>query len=396
MSKLQKNRTLISFAIAAAILLIGAVAIFYARGFKPDFKNGSFSRTGLIVAKSDPSGAQVYLNDRLTAATDTNITFLDPGTYRIRIQKDGYTTWEKDINVKADLATEINALLFPLAPQITPLTTTGAYNPTLSPDAVKIVYGTPGERGGLMLINMGGAPFAIGQSTKTLAKNTQSYDFSKATFVWSPDSKQVIANFKNEAGTDVANLLIDSDKTQQELRDITGSLTSTIASWQEELVSRSQTQAVILPEDIKSATQSSALPSPSPIATDLSLITSHFSLDYFPTGFRFSPDENKVLYKDSAGKYQIYDLKTKSSKTLPDFSDLLNISWFPDSAHIVVVQKNQISIVETDGANKMVIYSGRFENSFVYPNPQATRLIVLTTLAQPDGTPPNLYAINLK
>lgn len=398
MSRLQKHRTGYSIVIAAAILIIGLAAIFWARGFKPNLKTASFSRTGLIVAKSDPAGAQVYLNDRLTAVTDTNITFLDPGTYKVRIQKDGYSTWEKQIDIKADLAEEIEALLFPLAPQISPMTATGAHNPTLSPDKTKIAFGTPGERGGAMLISMGNAPFALGQNTRTLARNQGIYDFNRAKYVWSPDSKQIIATFTGQDGQAVANLLLDSDRSQQELRDITGSLNSTIASWQEELVTQSQAQAVKLPDDIKAATpgaQPSPSPTPSATTTNNQLPTTN-SIDYFPSGFQFSPDDEKVLFKDKESKYQVYNLKLKKSHTLPEFSDLINISWYPDSNHLVLVQKNQISIIETDGGNKMVVYSGKFENGFVYPNPQGTRLILLTTLAQPDGTPPNLYAINLK
>ena len=404
MSRLQKHRTGYSLVIAAAILAIGLVAIFWARGFKPDFKTASFSRTGLIVAKSSPTGAQVYLNDRLTTVTDGNITFLDPGPYKVRIQKDGYTTWEKELEIKADLAEEIEALLFPLAPQITPMTATGAYNPTLSPDKTKIVFGIPGQRGGAMLLSMGSAPFALGQNTRTLAENQLDdrqavigYDFSRAVFVWSPDSRQILATVKNTDGTVVANLQLDSDKSRQELRDVTGSLSSTLTSWQEELVTQSQAQSVKLPDEIKAATPG-ALPSPSPTPPpdNLSLITYDSSLDYFPTGFQFSPDDEKVLFRDKENKHQVYNLKLKKSFTLPEFSDLTGISWFPDSKHLVLVQKNQIGIIEPDGGNKMVVYSGKFEDGFVYPNPQGTRLVLLTTLAQPDGTPPNLYAINLK
>src|SRR3990172_1240189 len=126
---LAKHRTLFTLGAFLFIIFFATVAIFWARGFKPDFKNRTIERTGLIVANSTPTGAQVYLDDRLTSATDTNIAFLEPKTYKVRIQKDGYTTWQKDIEIKADLATEIKALLFPLAPEIKPLTTTGATGP---------------------------------------------------------------------------------------------------------------------------------------------------------------------------------------------------------------------------------------------------------------------------
>ena len=97
MPQLAKNRVLFTFLITGSILLITIIAIFWARGFKPNFQDGSIERTGLVVITSEPTGANVYLDDRLTSATNTNIAFLDPKTYNIRIEKDGYTPWQKEI-----------------------------------------------------------------------------------------------------------------------------------------------------------------------------------------------------------------------------------------------------------------------------------------------------------
>ena len=168
--------------------------------------------------------------------------------------KEGYSNWQKDVEVKADLATEIKALLFPVAPQIKPLTSTGAVNPSLSPDSTKIVYGVSGDRGGLYLLSMNQTPLPFRQDTRLLAKNQGSFDFTKSTFIWSPDSRQAVAQFKDEGGKVNANLLIEADKTDQDLRDISGSLNATLASWQEQLDNRAQTLALSVPESVKSAT----------------------------------------------------------------------------------------------------------------------------------------------
>ncbi|OGE11229.1 hypothetical protein A3A60_04595 [Candidatus Curtissbacteria bacterium RIFCSPLOWO2_01_FULL_42_26] len=426
MNPLSKHRTKITIVVFLLLAALGTVAIFWARGFKPNFKNGTIERTGLIVADSVPTGAQVYLDDRLTSATNTSIAFLEPKTYKVRIEKEGFTKWEKEVTVIADLATEIHALLFPLAPEIKPLTTTGASNPTLSPDGTKIVYGVGGERGGIYLQPMTETPFGFGQSSKILTKNTTGFDFSNAVFTWAPDSRQLIATFFDDKAVAVANLIIDADKTSQELRDITASLTATLSDWQGQIDIRTQTQAVLAPDEVKSATGGANLASPSLLPSPLTKVKNPttqpaspaggpsnnptIQLNYYPTGLIFSPDEEKILYKNKENKYHVYDLKGKKDYTLPDFADFITISWYPDSAHLVVAQKDMISIIETDGNNKVTIYQGKFTNprppatetagivgrGFVFAHPSGTRLIILTTLTQQESTPANLYSINLR
>lgn len=399
MPSLSKHRVIFSVVIALLILVFAAVAIFWARGFKPNFRNGSIDRTGLIVASSIPTGASVYLDDRLTSATDTNIAFLDPKTYKVKIQKDGYTTWEKEVEVKADLASEISALLFPLAPEIKPLTTTGAANPALSPDGTRIIFASAGQRGGLYSLPMSDRPFPFRQDATLLVANTASFDYTQATFTWSPDSQQLIAHFKDADGATRANLLINTAQDQQEPRDITASLNATISAWQEELTTSAQTKAIIVPQEVKDATAAAepATSDQQPVTSQSTqLPTTNYQLNYFPTGLIFSPDEEKILFKNKDQRYKVYDLKTKKEFTLPELGELINVIWYPDSNHLVVAQKDLISIIEADGTNKVTVYSGKFENGFVFAHPSGTKLIVLTTLTQPEGNPPNLYSINLR
>ncbi|HSX19293.1 MAG TPA: PEGA domain-containing protein [Candidatus Saccharimonadales bacterium] len=406
---LKKHRVLFTIITIVLIAIVGIAAIFYARGFKPNIRTGAIGRTGLIVASSIPTGAQVYVDDRLSAATDSNITYLDPKKYQVKIQKDGYTTWQKEVEVKEDLATEVKALLFPLAPEIKPLTTTGATNPVMSPDNQKIVYGVSGPRGGVYILQMESRPFPFRQDTKLLAKNTTAFDFAKATYIWNPNSGELIAHFE---GVPTANILLDANKTEQDLRDITASLTSTLNSYEQDYQTRTQTLAITAPDEVKSATaeaqfsvesqsekSKSANPSPSPktktpVNSTLSTLT--LTPNPYPTGMMYSPDEEKILYQNRDKQYKVYDLKTKKEYTLPNFDNFINIAWYPDSEHLVVTQNGAISIIEKDGTNKVTVFSGKFEGGSVFTHPSGTRIIVLSTLFQPEGSAPNLYSINLR
>ena len=398
MTLLAKHRVIFSIGVALLVIIAGLIAIFWARGFKPNLQTGEIKRTGLIVASSTPTGASVYLNDRLTSATNTNIAFLDPGIYKVRIQKDGYSTWEKEILVREDLATEIKALLFPLAPEIKPLTSTGAFNPTISPSNSKIVFGVPNETGGVFVLPLVDSPFAFRQNQRQLAKNQGNFDFSKAKFIWNPNSEEFIARFEEESNQtnnnintpSIANILLNSQDTDQPLRDITASLKSTLSSWSNLIEEQAKNLSILAPDEVKQSTAEAGLDISNKQFSSANLV------NYYPNGLVFSPDEKKILYWHKEGNYRIYDLNQKVDIALPQFTDLVNISWYPDSDHLVVAQKDQISIIEADGKNKITVFSGKFENGFVFAHPNGLRLILLTSLTQPESTPPNLYSINLK
>ena len=226
--------------------------------------------------------------------------------------------------------------------------------------------------------------------------------FSKAAFIWGPDSKELIAQFRDEEDKTVANILIDSDKKDQPPTDITASLNATISGWQAEIGQRAQTLALLAPDELKAAT-AEAKPEKQSLSKEpqktptLGLPGIQTGLiNYFPTGLVFSPDEEKIVYKNKDGKYKIFDIKDKKESTLPEFINLIGISWYPDSGHLVVAEENKLSIIETDGLNKMTVYSGNFVDGFVFANPAGSGLIILTTLTQGEGTPANLYEIDLR
>src|SRR3990167_5452101 len=337
---LAKHRVIFSVGVALLVILAGIVAIFWARGFKPNLQKGTIERTGLIVANSTPTGAQVYLDERLTSATDTSIAFLEPKTYKVRIEKEGYTIW---------------------------------------------------------------------QNNRRLARNSNKFDYTKATFLWDPDSKQVIAQFSLLENQPLANLLLDSEQTDQEPRDITASLAATLNSYQQQIDLRAQSLNLLAPDEVKAATKEASVkasPSPSPKtklptaqpASPAGGLPNYptIPLNYHPNGLIFPPDEAKILYRNKEDQLKVYDLKLKQEFTLPEFADFITISWYPDSEHLVVAQKDLISVIEADGFNKMTIYSGKFEDGFVFAHPSGTKLVILTALTQQEGTPANLYSINLK
>ena len=229
------NKKVLVFVIATTFIVLGTLAgISYLRGFKLDTQNKGLARTGLLVIDSTPDGAQVFLDGRLTSATDTTITFLTPKKYNLRLTKEGYNPWEKEVEVRADLTTEIESVLFPKTPDLRPLTYTGAVNPQISPDGSRLVYGVSiGEKSGLWVIDMTDRPLGIGGSSRQIVKNTAQLDFTKAILLWSPESSQILAQLQltgSKTESSKRNFLLAVDKLNENLSDVTATLPATMTT----------------------------------------------------------------------------------------------------------------------------------------------------------------------
>jgi len=395
---MDKKSKIIGLGFLVLVIIAAAAVVFYARGFKLD-STGNLTRTGLLVIDSTPDGAQVFLDERLTSAADTTITFLTPKTYHLKLTKEGYTTWEKDVEIKADLTTEVNAVLFPSIPELKPLTFTGVESPVLSNNGEKLVYGvSSGEKAGLWVIGMEERALSFNRAPtpQQLVKDTSSLKFSNGLASWSPDDKTILVTLQeNEKDGEqfTRNYLLEEGKLNTSLRDSTGSLPATLASWQQEVNLKEDAKVKRLPKELAGIASKSA----TLILKNEASISG--KLNPYPANLIWSPDEFKffVEEKDKITIHKFKDpnplIKTPDQFELPKAQ---KVFWYPDSEHLVLVEKDKIDIVEVEGTNRVTIYSGSFENSNVYVWPNGSKLVILTTFNQGSGSLPNLYAINLQ
>jgi hypothetical protein len=102
-------------------IIIAPVIVFFAKGYRFDIKTKIFVYSGSITMKSIPRNIKVFLNDKQQNEKRLNyinnaytINGVRPGKYSLRLEKDNYTSWEKDIEVHSGISTEFwNILLFP-------------------------------------------------------------------------------------------------------------------------------------------------------------------------------------------------------------------------------------------------------------------------------------------
>ena len=110
------------------IILLGSTVLlyFFLSGWRPNVNYTNkvqlsdlrIKQTGMISAKSQPEGANVYLDDKLITATNNSISGVDLGKHKLKIVKNGYITWEKEIEVFPELVTDITAMLISQTPRL--------------------------------------------------------------------------------------------------------------------------------------------------------------------------------------------------------------------------------------------------------------------------------------
>ncbi len=137
-----KIRSILFLLTLAIVIAIGTFVFYFARGYRFDAEEFRFIPNGLLVTKSNPDGAQVFIDGELKTATNANI-FLPPGTYDVSIRKEGYIPWNKRLTVEKEIVTEADADLFKAVPSLSAVTFSSSFNPVPSSDFTKIAYVVP-------------------------------------------------------------------------------------------------------------------------------------------------------------------------------------------------------------------------------------------------------------
>lgn len=122
-------------------LIITPVVILYAAGYRYNFQKHKLQKTGILILKSKPEGANIFLNGELQkSTTPARFTNLIPEDYSIKVEKENFYFWQKTLPVRSRLTTFAeNITLFKknlpieLSPGDVPLF-------SLSPDKEKIAY----------------------------------------------------------------------------------------------------------------------------------------------------------------------------------------------------------------------------------------------------------------
>ena len=405
---MTKIRFLVLLATCVIVFSFATLIFMYAKGIRFNFEESKVTPTGLLVVKSVPDGAEIYINGEFKNATNTNITLV-PETYDIRIEKEGFFTWNKRLTIEKEEVTEVTAHLFKSAPSLSATTLAGAINPVPSRDFTKIAYivpptsnGTSLDNSGLWIIEMVNLPLGFSRDPKRITDG----NLSDTAFEWSPDGREILLTT-----TRGAYLLPAGEFTTQNQRvNVISTKTEILAEWEKEKEKRLTAQLAKLPdklEQVISKQTYNVLFSPD---EDMFVYTASASATIeekliTPVPGASSQKEERNIKK---GSTYVYDIKEDRNFLIDsNVSDLQieggynsqvnkrRLAWFPTSRHLILAEDGKIEIMDYDGTNRQSVYSGSFITPHAFPTLSLDRLIILTNLGA--STPAvNLYSLSIK
>ncbi len=405
---MTKVRLLILLLTFAFLGVFGTATIYYAQGYRLNNESLTLSQKGLLVANSEPNGAEVIVDGELKTATNNTIA-LDPGNHDIIIQKEGFIPWSKKIVIAEEEVTQINAFLLPVAPSLSALTLSGASNPIINTEMTKIAFAVfpetlPAQAGaspsatpipnsngkdksGLWIFEMNNLPLGFNREPRQITSG----DLGGASWEFSPDNTQILLTTKT------GSFLVDTAKlnTSSDLVNIASSLPTIRKEWQKDKDRKLESQLTSFPEKLDTAMRK--------FAKDINL----------------SPDANKILYTASVsgtldnglvvplpgastqvesrqleeGNKYVYDTKEDKNFVVGTKEDI--IYWLPNSLNLLNPQTNGVSVLDYDGTNKKVVFTGNYQFPHAYPSSSTGRAIILTSFGSATS-PLNLYWLSLK
>ncbi len=97
-----RARIIVTFLFVAGFLITAPALILFTSGYRYNWKRQRIQKTGSIRVETEPAGARAYLDGVLQRrVTPTSFSRLLPEDYRVRLEKQGYLSWEKTLEVRS-------------------------------------------------------------------------------------------------------------------------------------------------------------------------------------------------------------------------------------------------------------------------------------------------------
>lgn len=400
---IYRTRTILFLILIVLFLLAAPLTILYCLGWRFDWETKSIIQPGVFYFKAWPKNTEIYLDNKLKKKTDlffgsVLIENLKPQKYNVEIKKDGFHTWQKNLEIKKREVTEAkNIVLIPENPEFK-IVFSNIEDFFFSPDERKIILKegwlasrSPAEQGEGWALKL----FEIDKNVKSNLINEG--DISKKESVqlldlkFSPDSKKILLEIGLKEM--VNYYLLEIDKTPPVLTSL-GPLEKPEEFFlpsplKKEVVAliisgddvyylddsgflfKNEVRLNLIPHEIKKETKyelevfgSNILLEENDILYLFNQEQKSFQKLFQPIkSFKFSPDSQKLVY---ANGHEIWVLFLEKNYNRPQkekgeklfitrFSEELgNIFWYTN--HYLIFKTNdKIKIAEIDDRDKINI-----------------------------------------
>jgi len=107
----KKFKKILFFAVLLSFCICTPVLILYSQGYRYDFQNYRIVQTGGLFFNISPPASRIYINNKLSKKTNfifgsAFLSGLLPKNYEIKIEKEGYHSWQKTVKVNEQRVTE--------------------------------------------------------------------------------------------------------------------------------------------------------------------------------------------------------------------------------------------------------------------------------------------------
>ncbi|NCF75473.1 MAG: hypothetical protein GWO87_03240 [Xanthomonadaceae bacterium] len=107
------------YACVTIFFILSVIILYYSFGYKYSIEDKKTVQIGAIVVKTEPKKSEIYINGKLfknnllvnLLSDYTKIENLSPKTYNVKVEKNNYFSWEKNIEVEGGYITELKNIV---------------------------------------------------------------------------------------------------------------------------------------------------------------------------------------------------------------------------------------------------------------------------------------------
>jgi hypothetical protein len=414
----KRNRTIFFYLLIFLFLLIAPASIFYSQGYRLDFNKRQVVRTGGLFIKAIPKQADVYINGTAKKRTDffsgsLLITNLLPKDYQVRVVKNGYFPWEKNLEIIGKQVTEgKNIILFQNYQNFNNLAINSVKNFWTTPDEKKIIlYEISSSTSGWFL-----EVYDINNNSKNILIKESDINQKSATFVGLEFAKtpgEII--MKTNTAGEIKSFSLDYTKTSPVLTPSTSSdivAPKGILSFKENNneIYYLNNSGYVFKSDLTFSPKEKINKIPFSLKAGIKYALRIFSNNIFlqenqslylfnsESGafekffesirdIKLSPDTKKLVFFSDSEIWVLFlqdisdqpQKKTGEKIFLTRFSEKIGDIFWLNSDYLIFSSGNKIKISEIDNRDKINIYDiGVFNNPQIYLNSKESKLYILS------------------